>query len=72
MSTVQEIQSAIEGLSIDDRWDLIHRLHDELWEKWDAEIEADSAAGKFDALISGIEDEIAQGKTRPLHEIIGD
>ena len=50
MSTVLEIESAIEQLPSKEKWNLIHRLHDSLWQDWDKQIEADAAAGRVKPL----------------------
>ena len=70
MSTVVEIESAIKQLPPGDKWNLIHRLHDALWQDWDKQIEADAAAGRLDYLVQEVEADIAAGRVKPLDEII--
>jgi hypothetical protein len=70
MSTVLEIELAIEQLPQKERWDLIHRLHDALWRDWDKQIEADAAAGRLDHLVQEVDEAIAAGRVKPLDEII--
>jgi hypothetical protein len=70
MSTVLEIESAIKQLPPGDKWSLIHRLHDALWQDWDRQIEADAAAGRLDHLVQEVEADIAAGRVKPLDEII--
>lgn len=70
MSTVLEIESAIERLPADEKWNLIHRLHDALWTEWDRQIEADADAGRLDPLIAEVEADIAAGRTKPLDEVL--
>ncbi len=72
MSTLQEIESAIEQLPPNQRWDLFHRLQDRLWEDWDRQIEADHAAGRLDGLISEVKSDIAAEKVKSLNEVISD
>lgn len=72
MSTLQEIESAIERLPSEQRWDLLHRLQGRLWEDWDRQIEADASAGRLDALLSEVKSEISAGITKPLDEVLGD
>jgi hypothetical protein len=70
MSTVKEIESAIRQLSAEEKWNLLHRFHDALWNEWDRQIEADAAAGRLDHLVQEVEADIAAGRVRPLDEII--
>jgi len=71
MSTVLEIEAAIEQLPLNEKWQLIHRLHDALWQDWDQQIETDAAAGRLDHLIQEVEADIAAGRVKPLDEIVG-
>lgn len=52
MTTVQEIQAAIQSLSPDEFTDLRKWIIALDWEQWDKEIEVDSASGKLDFLIN--------------------
>ncbi|HXR03532.1 MAG TPA: hypothetical protein VN836_02355 [Verrucomicrobiae bacterium] len=70
MSTVQEIESAIQRLPPRERWNLLHRFHDALWAEWDKQIEADAAAGRLNHLVEEVEADIAAGRVKPLDEII--
>ena len=70
MSTVHESESAIEQLPTQEKWGLIHRLHDSLWQEWDQQIEADASAGRLDHLVQALEANIAAGRVKPLDEII--
>ncbi len=70
MSSVKEIEWAIEQLPPREKWGLLHRLHDGLWDSWDKEIEADAAAGRLDHLVQEVEADIAAGWVKPLDEII--
>ena len=70
MSTVKEIESAIQQLPPGEKWDLLHRFHDTLWAEWDKQIEADAAAGRLDHLVQEVEADIAAGRVNPLDEII--
>ena len=66
MTTVQEIEHAIEQLP----GDQFSQLHDWIvekdWEKWDAQIERDSAAGKLDFLVNDALRDVKSGETTPL------
>ena len=50
MSRVEEIKEAIEALSNTEFTNLTQWLADKDWEKWEAQIEADSAKGDLDFL----------------------
>jgi hypothetical protein len=59
MSTVQEIERAIEKLSDEEVAELRAWL-------WDRDIERDAASGRFDALAKEALEEHRSGKTRKL------
>ncbi len=66
MTTVESIERAIEQLSPDElvklrRWFLEYDAT-----AWDAQIEADAAAGKFDALAKEALAEYRSGKAREI------
>lgn len=50
MTSVYEIQQAILTLDEDDYQDLVRWINELDWERWDAQIEADSGSGKLDFL----------------------
>ncbi|MCY4579017.1 MAG: hypothetical protein OXD31_08205 [Chloroflexi bacterium] len=50
MTSVSEIQQAILTLDKNDYRDLIEWINELDWERWDAQIEADSESGKLDFL----------------------
>jgi len=72
VSTLQEIEHAIEQLPASQRWDLFHRLQDRLWDDWDRQIEADQNEGRLDSLISEVKSDIAFGNLKTLDEVIND
>jgi uncharacterized membrane protein len=72
MSTLQEIESAIDRLPPRQRRALLQRLQDRHWGQWDRQIASDQKAGRLDAVVAEVEAEIATGKVKPLHELIGD
>ena len=61
MSTVEEIKAAIESLPPADFARLKHWLQEKDWDEWDRQIEADSACGKLDFLITETIEEEAKG-----------
>lgn len=66
MSTVQEIESAIDTLSQDERDELWARLDLRYPHAIEAQLEADLAAGLFDDRIRRAAEERASGKLQPL------
>jgi hypothetical protein len=66
MTTVLEIERAIEQLP-SDQFSKIHAwIVEKDWQTWDAQIEHDSAAGKLDFLVNEALRDAASGNTRPL------
>jgi hypothetical protein len=55
VSTVEEIKSAIDNLSFEDRCRLMTLLEPVPDDQWDREMRADAEAGKFDKLIGEVE-----------------
>ena len=72
MSTVAEIQAAIEKLSPAEKLELEKWFAEFQADAWDAQIEEDIKAGKLDHLIAQAEADIAAGRTRPLDEVLND
>ena len=70
MSTVPEIQAAIEKLSPAEKIELEKWFAEIQADAWDAQIEADIKTGRLDHLIAQAESDIAAGRTRPLDEIL--
>ena len=66
MTTVLEIERAIEQLPSDQ----FSKIHDWIvekdWQTWDAQIERDSDAGKLDFLLEEALRDAESGDTRPL------
>jgi hypothetical protein len=64
MSTLRELESAVEGLS-GRRYDRFRKWFLERdWALWDRQIEADSAAGRLEFLVREARDEKDSGKLR--------
>jgi hypothetical protein len=70
MSTVAEIEAAINNLPPAD----FAQIRDWLLERdnllWDKQIEEDAATGRLDHVITEIESDIATGRVKPLNEVI--
>lgn len=70
MSTVPEIQAAIEKLSPAEKIELEKWFAEIQADAWDAQIETDIKSGRLDHLIAQAEADIAAGRTRPLDDIL--
>ena len=70
MSTVQEIETAIQKLKPQE----IHEVADWLQELregfWDQQIDADAKAGRLDPLADKALEDYRAGRTKPLDEIL--
>ncbi len=70
MSTVQEIETAIQKLKpqeIHEVADWLQELREELWDK---QIQADAQAGKLDKLMEEAKQDYLAGRCKPLEEIL--
>jgi len=72
MSTVLEIEEAISTLNPEEFWKLAEWFDARKAEAWDAQIEADAAAGKLDFLWEEAKREIANGQTTDLDAFLAD
>ena len=70
MSTVAEIENALQALPVKDAWTVAGWLQQYLDEKWDRQIDADIAAGKLDKLADKALGDYRAGRVKPLDEII--
>jgi hypothetical protein len=66
MSTVQEIESAIQRLDNSALGQLSNWFEDYLAEKWEQRFADDAQAGKFDKLGKAADCAFESGKCRPL------
>ncbi len=66
MTTVQDIERAIERLPRDQFAQIHDWIVEKDWHKWDAQIESDSAAGKLDFLLEEAMQDADSEETRPL------
>jgi hypothetical protein len=71
MSTVAEIEKALQTLPVEDARKVAGWLQDYLDEKWDREIDGDIAAGRLDKLADKAMQDYNAGQVKPLDEIIG-
>ena len=72
MSSVAEIEQAISRLPREDFFRLVSKLRLRYGTEWDCQIEEDARAGRLDGLWSQAEQEISEGKARPLDELLHD
>jgi hypothetical protein len=70
MNTVQEIESAIEKLSLEERAELIAKLCGWSDDEWDRQMKADAAAGKFATLNEAAGNAYQSGQSKPLDDIL--
>ncbi len=66
MSTVEEIKSEILSLSKEDYAHLLNWFSRQDWDRWDKEIERDSASGNIDFLIKEAKFEKNEGWLKNL------
>jgi hypothetical protein len=69
MTTLSEIESAIQQLPESDLSEWIQAYVDE---RWDRQIESDLASGKLDHLIARAEADISANKVKNLNEVFHD
>ena len=70
MSTVQEIETAIQKLKpkeIREVGDWLDELREDLW---DRQIDADIKAGRLDKMMEEAKQDYLAGRTKPLDEIL--
>jgi hypothetical protein len=66
MKTLEKIQSEVKSLTPEEYACFREWFLERDWERWDRQIELDSASGKLDFLIEEAFAEKAQGKLRDL------
>jgi hypothetical protein len=70
MSTVTEIETALQTLPIEDARKVADWLQRYLDEKWGPQIDEDIAAGRLDKLADKALQEYHAGRVKPLDEIV--
>ena len=70
MSTVVEIENALQTLPVEDARKVAGWLQEYLDEKWDRQIDGDIAAGRLDKLADKAMQDYHAGRVKPLDEII--
>ena len=66
MSSVEAIMAAIHKLSVKERAELERALHGGVDDEWDRQMKADAAAGRFDAILKQVDEEIDSENLRDL------
>jgi hypothetical protein len=72
MSSVVEIERAVAKLSRDEFSEFECWFDQGRNRKWDQRIEADSKSGALDFLLREVEEDVANGRTRPTDELLDD
>jgi hypothetical protein len=66
MSTVEEIKTAIEKLTLTERGKLERWLHGWTDDEWDRQISTDAKNGRLDEILRQVDAEIESGNLREL------
>ena len=66
MRKIEEIEQQIQALSREEYAELREWFLEQDWQTWDAQIEADTKAGKLDRLVSDAKAEYESGRARKL------
>ena len=64
--SVDQIKTAIEQLSFEERAELAAWLHGWRDDEWDEQIKRDVAAGKFDHILREVDEDIRAGNLREM------
>jgi hypothetical protein len=64
--SVEQIKSAIERLSFEERAELTAWFHGWRDDEWDEQMKRDVAEGKLDDVLREVEDDIAAGRLRDV------
>ena len=64
--SVEEIKSAIEGLSFAERAELAAWFHHWQDDEWDERMKRDVAAGKLDDILREVDEDIHAGRLREM------
>ncbi|HUD46478.1 MAG TPA: hypothetical protein VMR33_06590 [Candidatus Baltobacteraceae bacterium] len=70
MSTVLEIERALQSLPVGDARKVADWLQHYLDENWDKQIDEDIAAGRLDKLAGKALEDFRAGRVKPLDEIV--
>ena len=72
-AAVENILRQVSGLSPDEQTEFWNRLLTEevaRLDEWERQVARDSNSGKLDHLLAELDEDIAAGRVKPLHEVI--
>ena len=72
-AAVENILRQVSGLSPDEQSEFWNRLLTEevaRLDEWERQVARDSNSGKLDHLLAELDEDIAAGRVKPLHEVI--
>lgn len=72
-TAVESILQQVNGLSPDEQkefWDRLMAEESARLDEWERQIARDSKSGKLDHLLAELDEDIAAGRVKPLHEVI--
>ena len=72
-AAVESILRQVTGLSPDEQkefWDRVMTEEAARLDEWERQVASDSNSGKLDHLLAELNDDIAAGRVKPLHEVI--
>jgi hypothetical protein len=72
-ATVEKIVEQVKALSPGEQEELWSLLADEQsrhLDDWERQVATDSTSGRLDHLLAELDDDIAAGRVKPLHEVI--
>lgn len=72
-ASVERILRDVETLSVKEReelWARVAAAQAKILDDWERQVEHDSTSGKLDHLLAELNDDINEGRTKPLNEVI--
>lgn len=70
MSSIAEIETAIASLPPQEFSELGKWFDGQRQARWDAQMKEDAETGELDFLSEELDEYLAKGETRPLHEVL--
>ena len=72
-TAVESILQQVNGLSPDEQkefWDRLMAGESAHLDEWERQIAGESKSGKLDNVLAELDEDIAAGRVKPLHEVI--